>query len=83
MKQEAWDGEAKLFERIRREYEFGVGSIKRVARKLGGHQRMVRQALANANQPSERRRPVLAPLVSFIDTVLRLSPNVPTRPPLS
>jgi hypothetical protein len=32
----------ELFEQIRREYEFGVGSIKGVARKLGVHRRMVR-----------------------------------------
>ena len=44
----------ELFEQIRREYEFGVGSIKGVARKLGVHRRMVRQALADA-QPAERR----------------------------
>ena len=30
----------------KREYEFGVGSIKEVAAKLGVHRRMVRQALA-------------------------------------
>jgi ActR/RegA family two-component response regulator len=32
----------ELFEQIRREYEFGVGTIKGVARKLGVHRRMVR-----------------------------------------
>ena len=36
----------ELFEEIRREYEFGVGTIQGVARKLGEHRRMVRQALA-------------------------------------
>ena len=45
----------ELFEQIRREYEFGVGTIKGVARKLGVHRRMVRQALADA-QPPERKR---------------------------
>jgi hypothetical protein len=38
----------ELFEQIRREYEFGVGSIKGVAHKLGVHRRLVRQALASA-----------------------------------
>ena len=38
----------ELFEEIRREYEFGVGTIKGVAQKLGVHRRMVRQAMANA-----------------------------------
>ena len=35
----------ELFEQIRREYEFGVGSIKGIAAKFGVHRRMVRQAL--------------------------------------
>ena len=64
----------ELFEQIRREYEFGVGSIKGVARTLGVHRRMVRQALADAQPPerksSERMRPVVRPLVSFIETIL-------------
>jgi hypothetical protein len=34
----------ELFEQIRREYEFGIGSVKGVAHKLGVHRRMVRQA---------------------------------------
>ena len=33
----------ELFEQIRREYEFGMGTIKGVAGKLGVHRRMVRQ----------------------------------------
>ena len=37
----------ELFEQIRREYEFGVGTIKGVAVKLKVHRRMVRQALGN------------------------------------
>src|SRR6266478_3286700 len=44
----------ELFEQIRREYEFGVGTVLGVARKLGVHRRIVRQALANA-QPPERK----------------------------
>ena len=36
------------FEQIRREYEFGVGTIAGVSRKLGVHRRMVREALRSA-----------------------------------
>ena len=38
----------ELFEQIRREYDFGAGTIKGVARKLGVHRRLVREALASA-----------------------------------
>ena len=41
----------ELFAEIRREYQFGVGTIKGVARKLGVHRRVVRQALADAVPP--------------------------------
>ena len=45
----------ELFEQIRREYEFGVGTIKGVAAKLKVHRRMVRQALASACRTSASR----------------------------
>ena len=44
----------ELFEQIRREYDYGVGTIKGVARKLGIHRRMVREALGDA-VPRERK----------------------------
>ena len=47
----------ELFEQIRREYEHGAGTIQGVARKLGVHRRMVREALANA-MPRSRKTPV-------------------------
>jgi hypothetical protein len=77
----------ELFEQIRREYEFGVGSIREVARKLGVHRRMVRQALAEARpparKPSERERPVVGRLISFIDAILESDRSAPRkqRPP--
>ena len=46
----------ELYEEIRREYEHGAGTIKGVARKLGVHRRMVREAVANA-VPAEREVP--------------------------
>ena len=50
-----WRAKVELFEQIRREYEFGVGTIQGVARKLGVHRRMVREALANA-LPAHRKK---------------------------
>ena len=50
-----WRAKVELFEEIRREYEFGVGTIKGVARKLGVHRRMVRDALRNA-VPAARKK---------------------------
>ena len=44
----------ELFEQIRREYEHGAGTINGVARKLGIHRRLVREALSDAI-PRERK----------------------------
>ena len=64
----------ELFEAIRREYQFGVGTVKGVARKFGVHRRMVREALADAvpkeRRPVQRARPKLDPAVPFIDMIL-------------
>jgi hypothetical protein len=73
----------ELFEEIRREYEFGVGTIKGVAGKLKVHRRMVRQALANAEPPERkpvnRERPVLEPLIEFIDAILEADRTAPRK----
>ena len=61
----------ELFAEIRREYQFGVGTIKGVARKLGVHRRVVRQALADAVPPARvyqaRAKPTLTPVQEFIE----------------
>ena len=43
-----WRAKVELFEEIRREYEFGIGTIAGVAKKLKVHRRMVREAIGNA-----------------------------------
>src|SRR5579862_8135064 len=73
----------ELFETIRREYEFGVGTIQGVARKLGVHRRLVREALASA-VPTERKRPqrprpALGPVVAFIDEILLSDRKAPRK----
>ena len=73
----------ELFEQIRREYEHGVGTIKGVARKLGVHRRLVRDALANAmpreRQTPVRERPRLDPLTAFIDAILAVDQTAPRK----
>jgi transposase len=78
-----WRAKVELFEEIRREYEFGVGTILGVAKKLGVHRRMVREALGNAvparRKKPERKRPRLAPVIPFIDTILESDRTAPRK----
>jgi transposase len=73
----------ELFERIRREYEHGVGTIRAVAKELGVHRRMVRQALASALPPEkkapERAEPRLGPVKEFIDGILESDRRAPRK----
>jgi transposase len=73
----------ELFEQIRREYEHGVGTIKGVARKLGVHRRMVREAIANAipsaRKTPVRERPKLGPATEFIDGILESDRKAPRK----
>ena len=50
-----WRAKVELYEQIRREYEFGAGTIQGVARKLGVHRRMVREAIQSA-VPARRKK---------------------------
>lgn len=73
----------ELFEQIRREYEFGVGTISGVSRKLGVHRRLVREALSSAvpseSKPQQRRLRKLAAASAFIDQILMADRQAPPK----
>jgi transposase len=73
----------ELFEGLRREYEFGVGSVQGVAKKFGVHRRLVRQALESALPPErkvmQRSCPALDPVRSFIDAILLADKQAPRK----
>src|SRR4051812_11741705 len=72
-----------LFEQLRREHEFGIGTIAGVAAKFGVHRRVVRQALASALPPPHRypprARPKLGVVGAFIDKVLDEDRRAPRK----
>ena len=73
----------ELFEQLRREYEFGVGTVSGVANKFGVHRRQVRQALENAMPPqrpsSVRACPTLDPVKDFIEVILLADKIAPRK----
>jgi hypothetical protein len=78
-----WSAKVELYEQIRRDYEFGLGSVIGVARKLGVHRRMVREAVRNAI-PAQRKkteRPALkmAPAVLLVESILELDRKAPRK----
>jgi transposase len=73
----------ELFEEIRREYEFGLGTIAGIARKLGVHRRTVREAIGSALPKPRKRieRPQwkLASAASFVDRILEADRKAPRK----
>lgn len=73
----------ELFEQLRREYEFGVGTIAGVASKFGVHRRQVRQALESAVPPERasvvRSSPALDPVKPFIEAILVADKTAPRK----
>src|SRR5436190_4509712 len=73
----------ELFEELRGEYEFGVGTVAGVARKFGVHRRLVREALGSAvptqREPRPRKRPRTGPVEAFIDRVLEADRRAPRK----
>jgi transposase len=73
----------ELFEEIRREYEFGVGTVQGVARRFGVHRRLVREALGAAvpiQRPSApRARPRVGPVTGFVDAGLEADRRAPRK----
>jgi transposase len=78
-----WRAKVELFERIRREYEFGIGTIAGVAKKVGVHRRMVREAIGSAlpkpRKKTERPRWKLKAAVEFIDAILEGDRKAPRK----
>jgi len=73
----------ELFEQIRREYEHGGGTIRGIAKKLGIHRRMVREAVLSAI-PAERKipvreRPQLEPARAFVEAILEADRKAPRK----
>ncbi len=76
-----WRAKVELYEQIRREYEFGAGTIQGVARKLGVHRRMVREAIQSAirarRKKTERPHWKMAAAAAFIEGILESDRKAP------
>ena len=78
-----WKAKVDLFEQLRREHEFGIGTIAGVAAKFGVHRRVVRRAIAGALPPphhyTERSKPKLGGFEAFIERVLDEDRRAPRK----
>ena len=74
----------ELFEQIRREYEFGVGTVLGSGAQAGsasadGAPGVGERGAAGAPEAVERERPVIEPLRPFIDAILEADRNAPRK----
>jgi len=73
----------ELFEEIRREYEFGIGTIAGVAQKLKVQRRMAREAIGSAvprqRKKTERPRWKIVAAVAFVDQILEADRKAPRK----
>lgn len=73
----------ELFEQIRREYEHGGGTIRGIAKKLGIHRRMVREAVLSAvpvdRKTPVRERPKLESVKAFVEAILEADRRAPRK----
>lgn len=78
-----WRAKVELFEQIRREYEFGIGTIAGVAKRLGVHRRMVREAIGSAlpkpRKKTERPHWKMRAVVDFVDAILEADRKAPRK----
>jgi transposase len=78
-----WRAKVELYEQIRLEYEFGVGTIQGVSRKLQVHRRLVREAIRSAvparRKKTERPHVKMAPAAEFIDAILESDRRAPRK----
>ena len=74
----------ELYEKIRREYFEGVGTILGVAKKLGVHRRMVREAVEKAIPPKRKKRQgettrLISEVVLFVHQILTADQQTPRK----
>ena len=78
-----WRSKVELFEQIRREYEFGIGTIAGIAKKLNVHRRMVREAIGSAlptpRKKVERPRWKMDAAAAFVDQILETDKKAPRK----
>ena len=78
-----WRAKVELCEKIRLEYEFGVGTVQGVSRKLRVHRRVVREAIRSAiparRKKTERPHLKMAPAAEFIDALLEADRKAPRK----